>query len=91
MRTLGKNNIEFPETKEEFDRWKPVIIRHALASRVLCVATTRVEGAWCAYCDAVPGFYHNIEQDDVLAYGDKLPENIAEVLFSTFKDIPYAL
>lgn len=77
------------ETKEIKD-WIPTIHMHALASKVLVVARTRIEGTWAAYCDAVPGFNHATEYDEVLKHGDKLMEEIARVLFPIFKDIPYA-
>ena len=70
--------------------WKPTVRLHALASKVLVVAKTRVEGTWSAYCDAVPGDNHELEVDEVLKRGDKMPEYIARVLFPEFKDIPYA-
>ena len=62
----------------------------ALAQRVLAVATTRVEGSWCAYIDAVPGNCHAEEADDVLRYGDKLPEPVARIIFPSFSDLFYA-
>ena len=74
------NQIEF----------QPVVQRRALASRVLVVACTRVEGTWAAYCDAVPGYDHNDEQEAVLRYGDKITEPFARVLFPEFESLPYA-
>jgi len=62
----------------------------ALASRVLAVAHTRIEGAWCAYIDSVPGINHRDESEIVLNDGDKLSEDIARVIFPEFIDIPYA-
>lgn len=78
--------------KEHFERrpFEAVVQRHALAMRVLAVATTREEGAWCAYADAVPGIRHDLEQRGVLDHGDKLPEDVARVLFPGFADLPYA-
>ena len=70
--------------------WKQKIRLHALAMRVLAVATTRVEGTWKAYIDAVPGINHNEEYDEVLRVGDTLGEDIAKSMFPEFKDIPYA-
>ena len=70
--------------------WKPTVRLHALARRVLVVARTRIEGTWCAYCDAVPGDSHGVELNAVLADGDKLMEKTARVLFPEFDDIPYA-
>jgi len=68
----------------------PLFLRRALAMRVLCVATTREEGAWAAYCDAVPGYDHQAEEDAVLRHGDKLPEPVARALFPHFEGVPYA-
>ena len=88
MREIG--GFSFPENKEEADCWKHSVQYSALASRVLCAAHTRIEGTWCAYCDAVPGASHNSEYAAVLHYGDKLPETIAKVIFPRFSDVPYA-
>ena len=77
------------ETKEIKD-WTPTIRVHSLASEVLVVAKTRVEGTWAAYCDAVLGNNHMAERAGVLRRGTKLPEEIARVLFPEFKDLPYA-
>ncbi|KKK66155.1 hypothetical protein LCGC14_2264450 [marine sediment metagenome] len=74
----------------ETKNWTPMIRTHALASKVLVVAQTRIEGTWAAYCDAVPGDNHGIEREAVLARGDKLIEEIARVLFPEFADIPYS-
>lgn len=63
---------------------------YALAMRVLAVATTRVEGTWCAYCDAVPGNHHDYEMSEVLDHGDKLGEEVARVLFPEMEGVPYA-
>lgn len=73
------------------ETWRPRIVIHALASRVLAVARTRIEGTWCAYIDAVPGEDHNAEYREVLYGGAKLPPEIARILFPQFADIPYAL
>lgn len=80
----------FPKSAEEARAWKPLVRRRALASRVLVVARTRVEAAWAAYVDAVPGQNHDRELEAVLDHGDKLEENIARCLFPEFKAIPYA-
>ena len=68
----------------------PTVRYRALASQVLVVATTRAEGAWKAYCDAVPGQNHSREIYEVLAYGDEIGEKLARVLFPEYKDVPYA-
>ncbi len=74
------------ETKD----WTPMIRTHALASKVLVVAQTRIEGTWAAYCDAVPGDNHTKEWPAVLSNGDKLKEEVAKVLFPEFEEVPYA-
>ena len=70
MRTIGRYNIAFPDTvgHDEVRSWEPIVVHCALASRVLAVATTRVEGTWKAYCDAVPGRDHRAECDAVLKH-----------------------
>jgi len=74
----------------EQGEFAPRVRRHALATRVLAVATTRAEGTWTAYIDAVPGEDHRVEQYAVLLHGTKLSEEIARVLFPSFDDVPYA-
>ena len=66
-----------------------IVARMALASCVLAVAVKRVDG-WCAYCDAVRGHDHPMEQDEVARSGDKLPESVARAIFPRFDDIRYA-
>jgi hypothetical protein len=80
----------FPETREEVNQWRPVVHRVALNRDVLVVAKTRMEGAWSAYCAAVPGRNHDDEQDYVLKSGSKLYEDFARVMFPQFADLPYA-
>ena len=80
----------FPKSTEEAQKWKPIIDKRGLSMCVLCVANTRIEGMWSAYCDAVPGDCHKLEYDAVLANGAKLPEAIARAIFPRFKDVPYA-
>ena len=80
----------FPETTADMDEWKPTIRIKALASKVLCVARTRCEGAWSAYVDAVPGQRHSAEAQAVLDEGTKLPVHLARVLFPEFDGIPYS-
>lgn len=85
---------EFREKEASHERhdpsWEPQVRYVALASNVLVVARTRVEGTWAAYCDAVPGLSHRQEWQDVLDSGCKLGEPIARALFPIFKDTPYA-
>ena len=70
--------------------FKPEIRRRALAMRVLAVAQTRIEGAWKAYVDAVPGIRHVDEISGVLQNGTELREEMARLLFPEFDDVPYA-
>lgn len=88
MKTAGK--FVFPENCDEARDWEPVERYCALARRVLCVAHTRVEGTWSAYCDAVPGQRHELETEPVLAHGCKLDESVARALFPQFEGVPYA-
>ena len=80
----------FPKSREECDAWTHRVLRTALAKRVLAVAHTRIEGAWCAYCDAVMGLNHDNEEQPVLRHGSKLGETLARVLFPQFEGVPYA-
>ena len=80
----------FPTSAEEAKEWSPLTTHSALAMRVLCVAQTRIEGTWAAYCNAVPGISHRHEAQSVLDHGDKLPEGVARELFPGFGGIPYA-
>jgi len=70
--------------------WQRYTAITALATRVLAVATTRIECAWCAYIDAVPGHDHAQEAEHVLRYGTKLPEELARVIFPQWAELPYA-
>ena len=79
----------FPKSTDEANVWRPRVLHVALATRVLVVARTRVEGMWCAYIDAVPGMHHGIELGAVLDLGSKLPESFARVLFPQFEGVPY--
>ncbi len=80
----------FPKSPKEAQEFAPWIDRVALSCNVLVVANTRVECAWCAYCSAVRGYDHGLEQQAVLDHGDKLPERIARAIFPRFESIPYA-
>ena len=90
MKAIGEHGLQFPGNREEAREWSVFTLRHALANRVLAVANTRVEGAWCAYINAVPGRDHEMEQEEVLRVGDKLIEEVALLLFPYFEGIPYA-
>jgi len=88
MKQLGEYQLPFPDSPK--DEWHPIVRNRVLAMYVLAVAQTRIEGAWAAYIDAVPGQNLNQETQEVLDIGNKLPENIAKVLFPYFDGIPYA-
>jgi hypothetical protein len=90
MKKLGKNNISFPETLEEAQGWTPTSTRRMLHRQVMCLARTRVEGKWCAYCFPVPGINHDNEEYLWENEGVKLPKEIALILFPYFEGIPYA-
>jgi len=68
----------------------PLTRYRALSTKVLAVAKTRIEGAWAAYIDAVPGQSHDDEWTPVLERGTKLDESIAIAIFPSFADLPYA-
>jgi hypothetical protein len=80
----------FPKTVAEADAFVPTEHVRVLAQRVLVVAVTRVECAWSAYVDAVPGHDHLRETDAVRDHGVKLEERVARVLFPEFHAVPYA-
>ena len=80
----------FPKSMEEAKAWKPAIRRRALHKNVLVVARTRIEGAWAAYIDAVPGINHDDEEAAVFRLGNKLPEKIARTMFPALEEVPYA-
>ena len=88
MKYIG--GFAFPETPEEAKEWRAYTHFIALHSQVLCVANTRIEGAWKAYCGPVAGINHHEEYEDVLKNGNQLSKDIAEVMFLGFKDVPYA-
>ena len=83
-------NGHFPTNPEEARAWSPYQRNHALAMTVLAVAHTRVEGAWCAYINSVPGMNHRAEEQAVLDNGEKLGEEIALALFPELRGVPYA-
>lgn len=64
------------------------VVYRPLAMRVLAVAVERYEG-WAAYVDAVPGMKHSEEWEAVSRVGDKLPEEVARLLFPSFRGQPY--
>lgn len=89
MKKIGRHH--FPETEVEADAWRPFVYHVALATRVLVVANTRIEGTWKAYIDAVPGHCHNLEIEPVRTYGSQLSEKLARRIFGDlFSGVPYA-
>ena len=81
----------FPKTMgEEAQRFEPLVRRRCFGFNVLVVARTRINCAWCAYIAAVPGVDHEIEKEEVLRTGKKLPEDTARTLFPEFDDVRYA-
>lgn len=86
------HGFKFPETSveaQDTSAWQRKYL-HALGLRVLCVAHTRLEKTWSAYCDAVPGKDHDLEAEEVFRTGAKLQEHVACVLFPEFAALPYA-
>lgn len=90
MRQIGRFGFPSQGDQGEAERWRPYIRWIALARRVLVVANTRIEGAWNAYIDAVPGENHDREWEEVKSHGAKLPEQVARSLFPDFEGVPYA-
>jgi len=80
----------FPKSVMEANGWATTIRRTALAPTILVVANTRIECAWRAYIDSVPGMNHDIEWHSVLASGTTLPEEVALAIFPEFEGVPYA-
>lgn len=80
----------FPKTRDEAMDFQPLIRYRALSSKVLVVAQTRIETAWCAFVDAVPGENHRDEFKAVASYGAKVDEKLARLLFPEFDEVPYA-
>jgi hypothetical protein len=75
---------------EAVKTWTPILLRRPLSARVMCVAATRIEGAWSAYVDSVAGLQHEVEWQTVRENGTKLDEPIARAVFPEFADVPYA-
>ena len=87
---IGPMRSHFPTTSADAEKWQPIQRYRALARRVLVVAQTRVECQWSAYVDAVPGYNHEDEWQEVLHHGAKAPEGVARALFPEFDDVQYA-
>lgn len=58
-----------------------ILQKRALAKDVLVVAVQGAVGDWSAYIGAVPGINHEAEKDRVAREGEKLPENLARMIF----------
>ena len=82
--------FNFPETEAEFIDWRYETRRVMLHREVMCLAKTRAEGKWCAYCFPVPGVNHDKEEYLWLDKGCKMAEKVARLLFPQFEDIKYA-
>jgi len=61
----------------------------ALASTVIVVACEGDVKDWTVYIGGVAGKNHETEWKDVLHWGAKLPQNIAEILFPEFKHLKW--
>ena len=86
----GHRTIWFPSDPSEARACRPTVVYHALARKVLAVATTRIEGTWRVYVDAVPGERHEREVEAVLERGSPLPYEWAWPMFPEFKNLPYS-
>ncbi len=65
-------------------------IRHTiLGKNVIAVAKEGGNNDWAAYIGAVPGINHEAEIEHVMRHGDKLPEDVARVLFPEFRDLTW--
>lgn len=61
----------------------------ALDMRVLVVAREGGIRDWAAYIGAVPGEDHDLEWEEVARHGSKLSEELARVLFPSFRRLRY--
>ena len=52
---------------------------------MIAVATLGAIEDWSAYIGSVAGENHDLEYEDVLSKGTKLPQRIAEVIFPEWK------
>jgi hypothetical protein len=58
------------------------IYKHALSKKVLAIAAINPKiGDWSAYIDAVPGINHDVEKYEVARSGEKLPYQVAKLIF----------
>ena len=59
-----------------------ILVTRALANKVLVVAVVDEDfRRWAAFIDAVPGVNHEQEKIEVAQYGNKIPYEIAKILF----------
>jgi len=58
-----------------------ILQKYAFAKDVLAVAILGGVGDWSAYIGAVQGINHDVEQFEVAKFGEKLPEDIARLIF----------
>jgi hypothetical protein len=59
-----------------------ILVTRALANKVLVVAVINEDiRDWAAYIDAVPGKSHEQEKAEVARVGNKIPYEIAKILF----------
>lgn len=60
-----------------------------LAYRILTVAVEGFDNDWSAYVGIVNGENYDEEWTEVRDNGDKLPQDVVEVLFPDFKDLKW--
>lgn len=84
----------FPTNEEEARSWKATRVPYQLSAHLLVVAQTRIECAWAAYIGAMGQQDYGVDNHFAYKYvamvGDKLPEEIARVIFPQFAEVPYA-
>jgi hypothetical protein len=90
MHRIGRHVFPDQSSQADVSIWKPIVRIRPLASRVLVVAQTRIEGTWCAYIDAVRGQNHDDEWQEVLRVGRPMLEEWARAIFPEFEGVPYA-
>ena len=60
-----------------------------MSGKCIAVAVEGAIGDWAAYIDGVPGEDFNEEWKLVRDHGQKLPREVAEVLFPDFKKLTW--
>lgn len=76
-------------SKHVFTKEGDILGRQILARRVAVVAVGGAIGDWAAYIDAVPGIDHTKEINQVRLGGQKLPKEIAIVIFPELDPLMY--